>query len=163
MIIPWRGKEKKKKKQQHNTLDLFRGRRADNSPAASELSLHGLKSFDMEGPPVKGKEGSTRRIKCPRHPPIKTRRCFGGTDRLEEFKPEIPGDFWRVERPQVAPVLQEHGVAACPQEGKDPPGPGGAPAIHLPCKAACKALELLPNPPKASSRAWGTRNSELGR
>lgn len=65
----------------------------------------------------------------------------------QQIKPAVPGDFWQVERPQVAPVLQEHGVAACPQEGKDPPGPEGAPAIHLPCKAACKALEFLPKLP----------------
>lgn len=34
-------------------------------------------------------------------------------------------------------------------------------AIHLPCKGACKTLEILPNWPKASSRGWGTRNSEF--
>lgn len=83
-------------------------------------------------------------------------RSSGGDHSALNLK--FRGFFWRVERLQVAPVLQEHGVAACPQEGKDPPGPGGAPAIHLPCKAACKALEFLPNPPKASSRGWGARN-----
>ena len=37
----------------------------------------------------------------------------------------------------------------------------GAPALHLPCKGACKALELLPNRPKAFSRGWVNSKSKV--
>lgn len=118
------------KKHQRDTLDLFRGRRADNSPAALELSLSGSRSFDMKGPPVKRTDDQLAGLNVlvtnpSKHSIILEAQIVWRS--LRQIKPEIPGDFWWVKRPQVAPVLQEHGVAACPQQEKDPPGAAGSP------------------------------------
>lgn len=103
----------------------------------------------MKGPPVKRTDDQLAGLNVLVTNPSK-QHYFGGTDRLEEFKqikPEVPGDFWRVKRPQVAPVLQEHGVAACPQQEKDPPGAAGSPKPFI-----CHAKE--------HAKPW--RSSQIG-
>lgn len=87
---------------------------------------------------------------------------------LQQIKPEIPGDIWQIKPPQLALALQEHRVTACqllrqliPRRIRICLALKGAPAIHLPCKRVCKALELLPNQPKAFSRGWVNSKSKV--
>lgn len=46
---------------------------------------HSLEGFDMKGPLVNRKEGSSCRIKCSCHKSIKARHYFEGTNRAEKI------------------------------------------------------------------------------
>lgn len=87
---------------------------------------------------------------------------------LQKIKLEIPGDIWQMKLPQVASALQEHRVTVrqvlrqlVPRRIRICLALQGAPALHLPCKGARKALELLPNQPKAFSRVWVNSKSKV--